>query len=405
MSISLTNFCVVLLLCSGAAAAVTLPPGTEIQLRLTTEVNSQEPAGQPVSALVIAPVFVNGVPVLSAGAILTGTTAEVTPFRPATDRSAAQSAKLRITFTSIQAQSGHSSPIGCVLRAVDNARETVDATGVINGIDPSQTYEAQLDKAITKLQSRSSGLAQLLSGVQSAFLKEVDANIDYKPGTEMTVSLTAPLNWTGPPTTNLPGPISPPSSLVALVNSEPFRTVAQNPPQPSDLTNLMFLGTEQQIQSAFQNAGWFPAAALSRSSKFETARALIEDRGYNEAPMSILYLDGRPPDLALQKQNDTFAMRHHIRIWHMPQTFNGKPVWLAAATHDIKISFSPQTHNFTHGIDSHIDLERAKVVNDLLFTGTVRGLSLVARTGLPANASNATGDVLITDGQMAVVEF
>jgi hypothetical protein len=45
------------------------------------------------------------------------------------------------------------------------------------------------------------------------------------------------------------------------------------------------------------------------------------------------------------------------------------------------------------------------VVNDLLLTGLVRGLSLVERNGLPQNMSNATGDALKTDGSMAVVQF
>jgi hypothetical protein len=406
ISMSLTNFCAVLAMSFAiTATAATLPAGTTLQARLHSEASSQQASGQPVSAVVIAPVFVNGVPVLSAGTVISGNTADTTPYRAATDDSAAQSATLRLNFTRIQDQAGHVKPISCVLESVDNARETVDTTGLINGIDPSQTYEAQLDKAIGKLQSRSSGLAQLLAGVEAAFVKQVDANIDYKPGVEVTLKLTAPLDWTAPVTARLPDAITPASSLVALVNSEPFRTVAQNPPEPSDITNIMLLGTAEQIQAAFQSAGWFAAAALNGSSKMETARALIENRGYSEAPMSILYLEGRPPDLALQKQNDTFAMRHHIRIWQTPQSFNGEPVWVAAATHDIKITFSPASRSFAHGIDPNIDLERAKVVSDLLFTGSVRGLSLVQRSGIPKNASNATGDPLITDGKMAVVEF
>jgi len=203
----------------------------------------------------------------------------------------------------------------------------------------------------------------------------------------------------------LPAAIIPADALITLVNSQPFRTVAQNPPKASDMTNLMFIGSAEQIQAAFRETGWFTANALSQASKFETARALIEDRGYSEAPMSILYLDGRAPDLALQKQNNTFAMRHHIRIWQRPQTFHGKPVWVAAATHDISITFSQATHSFTHGIDPNIDLERSKVVNDLLYSAYVQGLALVDRTGIPQNASNATGDKLVSDGKMAVLEF
>ena len=58
-----------------------------------------------------------------------------------------------------------------------------------------------------------------------------------------------------------------------------------------------------------------------------------------------------------------------------------------------------------HVIDPQVDLERAKVVNDLLLTGLIHGLSLVERSGLPQNMSNATGDALKTDGSMAVVGF
>ncbi len=117
----------------------------------------------------------------------------------------------------------------------------------------------------------------------------------------------------------------------------------------------MFIGDQQQVLTAFHDAGWAQGDRLSGVSKFETVRAIIEDRGYREAPMSILTIDGRPPDLALQKQNNTFAMRHHIRIWPRPQKFHGKPVWIGAATHDITITFSPQSRSFTHAIDSHID--------------------------------------------------
>ena len=51
-----------------------------------------------------------------------------------------------------------------------------------------------------------------------------------------------------------------------------------------------------------------------------------------------------------------------------------------------------------------IDIERAKVVNDLLFTGQVQGLSLVGRE-LPGGMSNATGDSIQTDGGIAVLAF
>jgi hypothetical protein len=167
----------------------------------------------------------------------------------------------------------------------------------------------------------------------------------------------------------------------------------------------MFLGSRQQMEDAFEKAGWSRAARLSDQSKLETFRAMAEMRGYQKAPVSVLLLNGRPPDLVFEKINDTFAARHHLRIWQMPGTFDRNEIWVCSATHDTGISFSDETRTFIHKIYPRIDLERAKVVNDLLLTGLVRGLSLVDRSGLPRDMFNATGDELKTDGAMAVAGF
>ena len=184
---------------------------------------------------------------------------------------------------------------------------------------------------------------------------------------------------------------------------ESFRTIAQSPPKPSDITNIMLIGTEDEVRNAFREAGWSAAASLSGRAKFETFRALAEDRGYNEAPVSILLLDGKPPDMVFEKLNNTFARRNHLRIWGQPGSFFGKPVWAVAATHDIGINFSEADRTFIHKIDSQIDNERAKVVTDLLFTGRVQGIALVDRPKVPLKSQNATGDNLETDGKMAVL--
>jgi hypothetical protein len=190
-----------------------------------------------------------------------------------------------------------------------------------------------------------------------------------------------------------------------LVAAEPNRTAAASPPAPSDLTNFMFIGTAAQLEAAFKTAGWSAAAERNDASTMETAKAIIENRGYKEAPVSLLTIEGKAPDYVFQKQNNTFAMRHHIRIWRRPQTFNGAIVWMGAGTHDIGIDFSEESRSFTHKIDSNIDRERSKVVNDLLFAQAVKALALVDRPNIPQNITNATGDKLITDGKIAVMEL
>ena len=387
------------------AVAAVLPVGTELDVRLTNEASSVQKSGQPIEAVLVAPVFLNSVLVLDSGAVVSGNTADVQAYKAKTEAEAEQSATLRLQFTHIRTGQGKPGPLYCVLTDVDNAREKVDSSGLIVGIEGSQTFGSQMDRGISKLQERYGQFAQILNQVKGAIVKEVDPSIDFKPGVDLKVKLTRALDISTPPSKPSVGAVAPINLLATLVNSQPLRTAALQPPAPSDMTNIMFVGTLEQVTQAFQKAGWFAADALSGTSKMETARAIIENRGYNEAPMSILTLDGRPPDLALQRQNDTFSMRHHIRIWQRPQSFDSKPVWIAAATHDISITFSPESKSFTHGIDPNIDAERSKVVNDMLFTGAVHAVALVERINLPVNPSNATGDKLITDGRMAVVEF
>jgi hypothetical protein len=169
------------------------------------------------------------------------------------------------------------------------------------------------------------------------------------------------------------------------------------------MTNLLFLGSAQQVAQAFSAAGWASAAALNASSGLETMRAVAEMRGYKEAPMSVLLLEGKPPDMVFQKQNNTFAKRHHLRIWRLAGDFRGMPVWACAATHDTGIDFSAEKRTFIHRIDPEIDRERAKVVGDLIFGGRVAGLSLAARPAVPQQSHNATGDELLTDGRIAIL--
>ena len=157
------------------------------------------------------------------------------------------------------------------------------------------------------------------------------------------------------------------------------------------------------VTNCSQTAGWSAARALNKLSALETFQAMAEMRGYKEAPMSVLLLEGRPAEFNYQKQNNTFAQRHHLRIWRRPVTWEGQDVWVASSTHDTGIDFSAENRTFIHKVDSHIDDERAKVVSDFLFTGAVKSMALVDRPKVPTESRNATGDKLLTDGRMAVL--
>jgi hypothetical protein len=383
---------------------VEIPAGSELSIRLTDKVASEAQAQAPaIHALLIAPVILNGSIAISAGAELTGS---VKQSKAATDK---EPARLQIVFTELRDGAEHAA-ISAVVSTLDNARETIDDKGLITGIAPDDTFSARLEQGIAKLEANDklAALAGLIAGTKEALnIQSANPNIDYDPGAEFMLRLTQPFEWGGMdhgPTAKLRD-FPNENGLIDLVNAQPFRTMAESPRRPSDMTNLMFLATEDELRAAFEKAGWFQASRLNASSKLETARALIEARGYREGPMSILLLDGRAPDMAYQKGNNTFAQRHHLRIFRRPGTFDGKPVWVCSSTHDIGIDFSERDRTFIHKIDPQIDHERAKVVNDLIFTGMVRALALVDRPAVPRNATNATGDSLDTDGSMAVLLF
>ena len=177
--------------------AVTVPAGTQIDLRLTTEVSSDKPSGTPVSAVVIAPVLVNGAPVIGSGAQLDGVTADAHAYKAAADDGTAeQPATLRLQFTKIRDKTGQSKAISCVLAGVDNAREAINQSGLITGIKASQTFTALADQGVNKVMEKNSGFGQLLSGIKKAIVKDADPAIDYKPGVELTIKLTQALDWT-----------------------------------------------------------------------------------------------------------------------------------------------------------------------------------------------------------------
>ncbi|MFL6354493.1 MAG: LssY C-terminal domain-containing protein [Bryobacteraceae bacterium] len=148
---------------------------------------------------------------------------------------------------------------------------------------------------------------QILSKIKSSSLKSADPSIDYQPGVEFTIKLTKALIWTPMKDANTASTITPSGALSALVNQHPYRTVALKPPSPSDVTNLMLIGTKNAIEAAFKEAGWFASDPLDRASTMQTAQAIIENRGYSEAPMSVLTLNGNPPDMRYENQSNTFA--------------------------------------------------------------------------------------------------
>ncbi len=190
-----------------------------------------------------------------------------------------------------------------------------------------------------------------------------------------------------------------------LIRGLPYRTATANSNKPSDLTNVVFLGTPAAVERAFRAAGWVRADRLNTTTGFLTLRSIAENQQYHRAPMSTLLLDEQRPYFEFSKSLDTFSKRHHTRIWLRSETWQGKAVLTASSTQDIGIQLSRKNKTFIHVIDTNIDGERTKIVNDLVFTGCVDGAELYARPWVASGVQNATGEQLITDGRVAVLQL
>jgi hypothetical protein len=78
------------------------------------------------------------------------------------------------------------------------------------------------------------------------------------------------------------------------VNHLPVRTSTPHG-TPSDLVNVMFIGSQEALVNAFHDAGWTPAESLDVKTETQTFFALAWHHSFVEGPVSSLMIDGRNP--------------------------------------------------------------------------------------------------------------
>jgi opacity protein-like surface antigen len=386
--------------------AATIPAGAVLEVRLEQPISSYAtPKGTQVSCLLIAPVSADGKILLPMGVTLRGSVVAV---RKVGLGFVHETAQIDLVLKTVVLADGTSVPLTSQLTQVENARESVDKQGRIQGIRSTATLGHRASGTVGMLALGDPIAAVFTVAASSAILRFSEPEIMLPVGTELTAKLTAPIEIpvqhvdSTPPVATTPEETA---QLQDVIRKMPFRTYTEGTNVPSDLTNLMFIGSQDAIERAFAASGWEPVDELNAQTTYSTVRSIAENQGYSRAPMSILLLNGAPPKYAYAKTLNTFSKRHHLRIFSTDDTWQGQPVWNSSSTHDIGIGFSKKNKTFIHLIDSNIDNERAKVVNDLLLTGCVSGVQMVSRPWVPKDAKNGTNEALLTDGKIAVVEM
>ncbi len=383
-----------------------VPAGTRLNVRLLQPLASESvKEGDPVSAVLISTATIDNKILLPQGSEFRGTVVSAHGVGWALKH---ETAALTVEFTMVNVPDGETLPIHTRLYQVENSREAVNNKGTIEGIRSTGTPGHSAESKIASLAALDPVAYLFTTTAATATLGFAEPEILYPAGTEMLIEFTSPLitSKTYPRTVpEFPGSEAEQTKLSKLVRSLPFRTATKGTNKPSDLTNLAFIGPPDGLRRAFKAAGWTAVEQLTAGSTFMTLKTVGGNQVYNQAPMSTLLLDERPPIFTLTKTTDTFSSRHHLRVFDPLTRYDGKTVLTSSATQDIGIAFSAKQRTFVHVIDEYIDKERSKVVNDLEFTGCVEAMDLVPRPWTPKDAYNSTGDKLRTDGAIAVMEI
>ena len=379
----------------------TVPVGTEIYLRLKTPVSTTSShLNEAVEASTERAVEVNHGVAIPLGALVRGHIARLIPSSTPTDR-----ARVLLQFNTLQLPGQSPIPLVCHVSKVDNAREKVLADGTIQGVLASELPVTLLNSAIAKIQKKRTGGGQQTQQTGGPWFGSPDTSINYRAGTELSVVLDKPLNVSGqfkPEfASKVPGGLM--ESVMRMLAQAP-RRVRNKKGGEGGPVNLVLIGGRQEITAAFKKAGWTEAQDQNANSLWKTFEAVIKGTGYDAAPMSTLYMFGRPEDMAFEKMLNTFTHRHHLRIWKSPVVApDGLPIWVVVANHDNGFDIRPGV--ISHSVDPRVDLEREKVGADLGMTGMVDAEELVNVSNPARSGVTATGGKWESDGRILVVDF
>ncbi|MBZ5602505.1 MAG: LssY C-terminal domain-containing protein [Acidobacteriia bacterium] len=373
-----------------------------MHVRLTTPVGTYaSKAGSPVSAELIAPVTsASGDILLPAGSILNGT---VTRSEKVGYGVRHETAALDLEFREVVFPGGGRIPIATRMSEVDNSRERVTEDGIIRGVRTTSSISYRASGYIRTALCWEIHARLAFWAVKMLLLQVPEPEIYYGPGVELTLWLTQPMAAVPAEESN---PALRPAELASLeqeLEGMPYRAYTKSN-RPSDLVNVILIGSRAQIAEAFAAAGWTEAKAPSWKARANNVRAVVQGQGYRQAPMSRMVINDVEPQMSWQKGLNDVSKRHHIRLWKQPSMWQGQETWVGAATRDVDFAYLRPGQPVTHRIEEDIDLERDKIARDLEFTNCA-SVDYWDRPGSPVTAHNATGDPMSTDGRLAIVRM
>jgi hypothetical protein len=195
----------------------------------------------------------------------------------------------------------------------------------------------------------------------------------------------------------------------AALEALPCCTSNKKGTRMGDPLNLVIVGGNEDAFPALARRGWQPTEATYSGSVRKMIKSVFSGERYPYAPISPLYLYGRPQEFALQKARDNIHQRNHLRLWASPMQYHGKQVWVGQISRDIGSRLTIHSpYLTTHKIDPDVDEAALALIEDLAYSQFLTKIALVEGVGpAPKDAPrrNLTTDPYYTDGFRAVLFF
>jgi LssY C-terminus len=183
------------------------------------------------------------------------------------------------------------------------------------------------------------------------------------------------------------------------------RRVQDQQGDPGDMVNFALIGSQDQVEQAFQNAGWVKVDSTRKDAVVHGLIDTLQHNAYLEMPMSTLYLFGRAQDLSYARADPIMvaAERHHLRVWKSTATVNGRELWVGSSTHDVGFERDQRDNGITHKIDPQIDKERDFLEQSFAAAGSLQAAAYVTPSDPLTTAKTATGGSFQSDGRIVVL--
>ena len=176
-----------------------------------------------------------------------------------------------------------------------------------------------------------------------------------------------------------------------------------------DPLNLVIIGGIDDAFASLVRRGWSPTEATWKGSVMRMMSSALSRERYPYAPISNLYLFGRPQDIALQKARDNIHQRNHLRLWRSAMLYHGQPVWVGQISRDIGSRLTIHSPTLTtHKIDPDVDEAARALMEDLVYSQGLRAIGLVKGVGAAPKSApreNLTTDPYYTAGLRTVLLF